>query len=827
MINHVRTQLSAVLLLALACSAGAQTPTQVAAGDESILVRDALAIQSLARGGRSLIVTDPVEASIARGTWSRPVEVDDVSTADGRSAAWQVVAANEDGQFTGALARGYLHVVVRSDANRIMMLHARGHRHAYINGVRRGGDVYNLGITAVPIELRQGENELLLRGARGRMRIELRKPESDLVWLETDHVKPNVIQGGSEPLFMAVPIANASNEQLLGVIGETWKEGSYSRNSLRSGYGAIPPLGVRKVGAVPSRHADLVDGLMPFRARAVANKGDGPATVDQDVSLTVREREQRQDRTFISAIDGSVQYYAVMPRPEGATEPHGMILTLHGASVQARRQAGAYGPKSWATVVAPTNRRPFGFDWEDWGRIDAMEVFEHAIGAAQRVGDPMDPSRRWLTGHSMGGHGTWQVGAHFAPLFAAIGPSAGWRDFWSYGGAGEFEPEDPIGTVLNTANNASRTLLLERNYEDLGVYILHGDNDNNVPVSQARFMREWLSKFHPDFAYYEQPGAGHWWGNRCVDWPPMMRFFEERSVDPQPARERFSTVNPAINGRARLTRIVRQAQSMSPTTITCVRAAEDGPIEVSTENVLAFELLGAALGTEANRVVIDGQEMDAGATRFVRDNIESPWESVDEFDPALKGDHRAGPFKHAFDNNMVFVYATGGTEEENAWALAKARYDADVWQYRANGSVDVVPDTAFELDDPEEADRSVILYGCADSHGLWDALLAGCPIRISRGRAQVGDRERTGSDIAAHFAYPRPGSDRALVGVIAATGAEGRRTADPARYFISGVGYPDWLLTTPAVLETGLDGVVAAGFFGPDWSLDWEQSGWR
>ena len=24
-----------------------------------------------------------------------------------------------------------------------------------------------------------------------------------------------------------------------------------------------------------------------------------------------------------------------------------------------------------AEVVAPTNRRPFGFDWQDWGRLDA------------------------------------------------------------------------------------------------------------------------------------------------------------------------------------------------------------------------------------------------------------------------------------------------------------------------------------------------------------------------------------------------------------------------------------------------------------------------
>ncbi|MEZ5975322.1 MAG: hypothetical protein R3E96_10910 [Planctomycetota bacterium] len=42
--------------------------------------------------------------------------------------------------------------------------------------------------------------------------------------------------------------------------------------------------------------------------------------------------------------------------------------------MEAISQARAYQAKDWATVVAATNRRPFGFDWEDWGRMDALEV---------------------------------------------------------------------------------------------------------------------------------------------------------------------------------------------------------------------------------------------------------------------------------------------------------------------------------------------------------------------------------------------------------------------------------------------------------------------
>lgn len=823
-----------VILLLLVSPSLAQKVVELAEDADSLVIRELLAVDRLSRGGRSLIVTDPVEASIVRGTWDTPAEGDAVITADGRTATWKAINANDDGVFNDrALAGGYAHVIVRSPVRRIMMLHARGHRHVIVNGERRGGDVYNLGITTLPIELVEGENELLLKGGRGRLRIKLGEPEMELFWLDSEITRPDLVIGQQSPSFLAVPLVNATTDQLLGIESQWMGDSAVDRGV--AGNGALPPLGVRKLpiraNPVAGEHPDEV--AVQIRARAL------DARADRAVTLSVRGPHDKHMRTFRSGIDGSVQYYSVTPRTETATDPHGLILTLHGASVEARNQAAAYGSKSFATIVAPTNRRPFGFDWEDWGRLDAMEVFDHAIEHAQRHGEPVDPKRRWLTGHSMGGHGTWQVGAHFAPKFAAIGPSAGWRDFWSYGGAGDFDDTDTVGQILNIANNASRTLLLEENYKDLGVYVLHGDADDNVPVSQARYMRERLAKFHPDFAYYEQPGAGHWWGNQCVDWPPMMQFFEDRSIDKTPASETFTTINPAISSEARLFTIHRQAKAMMPTTVELTRNVAERTVTLTTSNALGVSLDGDVFegldDSKPYKIMIDSDEVwissnppgELGRFRLQRDSLEAQWCHTTRFDPTMKGAHRAGPFKHAFNNHMAFVYATGGTPEENAWAIAKARYDADTWQYRANGSVDVLPDTAFDLDDPENADRNIIIYGCADSHRLWDALLADAPIRIERGSATVGEHTLERDDLAAHFLYPRPDSDTALVGVVAGTGNVGRRLADEPRYFISGVGYPDWMLTSPDVLESGIKGVVAAGFFGADWTISPSQSAWR
>ena len=56
-----------------------------------------------------------------------------------------------------------------------------------------------------------------------------------------------------------------------------------------------------------------------------------------------------------------------------------------------------------------------------------MEVLNHA----EELFDT-DPQRTYLTGHSMGGHGSWYLGATYPDRFAAIGPAAGYPDLLGY-----------------------------------------------------------------------------------------------------------------------------------------------------------------------------------------------------------------------------------------------------------------------------------------------------------------------------------------------------------------------------------------------------------
>jgi hypothetical protein len=406
---------------------------------------------------------------------------------------------------------------------------------------------------------------------------------------------------------------------------------------------------------------------------------------------------------------------------------------------------------------------------------------------------------------------------------------------WSYGGA-RTRPDHEASTpaaLLSRAASPSDTLALKQNYGMQGVYVLHGDADDNVRVDQARTMRAELGQFHPDFAYYERPGAGHWWGNECVDWPPLFDFLSlhRRPALAEVRRVQFTTANPGVSSDARWARIEAQQRSLVPSRIDLKLDPGARSLTGETENVgrLRLDLSPLEPGS-AVKVALDGQQAieipwpaEGPFARLAR-TPDGTWQSVPAATPDQKGPHRAGPFKDAFRNRMTFVYGTQGTPEETAWALARARYDAELFTYQGNGSIEVLPDTSF--DPTTEPDRNVILYGNADTHEDWAALLADSPVQVKRGSVTVGDRAQAGDDLLCYFLRPRPGSDIACVAAISATGLPGARASDRLPLFSSGIAYPDFLLASPSILSSGADGLIAAGYFGPDWSIEAGEFAW-
>lgn len=789
--------------------------------EEEILITEALARGPVGQYERSAIHSDPVEHALATGSFVQPEEGEE----------WKKLSADKGGWFKDqSLRRGYLYCDVASPKERVMILEAAGQSLLYVNGTPRGGDVYGYGWIQHPVSLKKGRNDFLFRVSRGRVKAKLVKPRSPVMLTTRDMTLPDLVRGKEGWALGAIRVINALDEpvddleirsELLGKNGFPMDEGTVTYQPA-----AVAPMTSRKVGFL-IRHPALNEKGGAEVRLTLHRCGRGPRErLDSaSIKINIRSSHEHHKQTFLSEIDGSVQYYALSPGRIREGERPALFLTCHGAGVEAAGQARVYAAKTWGHVVAPTNRRPYGFDWEDWGRLDAMEVLEIVMKRFD-----IDPQRTYLTGHSMGGHGAWYLGAAFPARWAAVGPSAGWYSFWSYGGKKRDKEETPIQELFARASNPSDVVALSRNFLHHGIYVLHGDKDDNVPVEQARYMRELLSEFHSDFAYYEKPGAGHWWGGKCCDWEPMFDFFRHHTIpeNKNAGHVEFITPNPGISSASRWVSIEAQERHLRFSSVKIRQDVKGRILSGTTDNVarLALDLSHLDKG-EPVTVELDDQKLEGleAGKRLWLARIGGQWKTVRPPDPALKGPHRYGTFKDAFRHRVIFVYATNGTPEENAWAFDKARFDAETFWYRGNGSVDVVPDRDFNP--AGDCDRSVILYGCADSNGAWGALLDRCPLEVRRDELILGKHALTGSDLGCYFVYPRPGSDVASVGVVAGTGLEGKRAANMNMYFIAGSGFPDVLVFGSDMLLNHFDGVRCVGYFGNDWSVEQGEFAFR
>ena len=803
--------LFALILLLIPLTTLRAEPLTLTADQTTLTLDRGVAIQGLARRGRSAIGTDPLAAARIAGDLANPAPGDTFDN-QGTPVPFTAVTANPDGWFgERSLVGGTLFITIDSQTPRTMLLSASGHTRLLVNGTPRTGDPYEYGWLTTPIQLQQGLNELAFTLRRGRLRASLTAPTADLALLNQDIIWPDALtQQPPTPHHAGVVALNTTPAPITATITASSGDASASTTATLPANSAtkvaitLPPLSRNEPGELPITLAIAADGATATEPISKPLKFVGPT--------------DQRSVTFISNIDASAQYYALRPATwDGTGQPPGITTSLHGAGVEASHQASFYRKHDWTHLIAPTNRRPFGFDWEDWGRLDALECLDHAQSTLLH-----DPTRLWLTGHSMGGHGTLQLGVLFPDKFAAIAPSAGWVSFWTYGGGAPWAPDaSPHERALYAATLSSRTLEMRDNLANRAVYILHGDSDETVPVSQARTMRAELAQFHTDFAYYERRGAGHWWGGQCMDWPPIFDLFKERATNPNPDRITFVTPSPAVSPTSHWATIEQTIDPALPARIDLAINRETNTLTGSTTNVAR---LAINLPSDSLKINLTG---DHPLTTTLTKPQDAPFalQLIGDPDaPLAKSPSRTGPFKHAFNNRALLVIPTGGDDATNqAWAN-RARYDAESFWYRGNASFQIITDRQLIAEhlatgEPFAQGRNLILFGDASINGAWSTVLQGAPVDIRPGKAVIGDTTHTGTDLAALFCWPRADDPTAMVGVVAATGPQGLALTAELPYFVSGAGFPDLLLLDTTSLTTGIQGVREALFFQNNWAL--------
>jgi pimeloyl-ACP methyl ester carboxylesterase len=741
---------------------------------------------------------------------------------DQRESHWSKIDADSNGLFTAKDIRGGgIYLEYNSPEEKTMLLVVAGNTLSVVNGIPLEGDVYNWDYSVRPVRIKKGINSIYLTMGRFQgVKAVLVAPSKPVTITLKDMTVPDLIMEEQTERYGAVQVINATPKELSG----------WSLKCIVNGRSAIKDLPVllhentRKLPFIIPAQGNIEGS--DARVQLVLLSPAGKKIDRIEFNLKNEHFTDTHDRTFISSIDGSVQYLSVTPDKE-QKKGEALFLSVHGAGVEARNQARAYKPKDWGNLVAATNRRPYGFNWEDWGRLDALEV----LAEARKLFDP-DPARIYLTGHSMGGHGTWYLGATYPSYFAAIAPSAGYPDLLNYGFRSGVNASVPAGEMMLRANNPSRTISLARNYLHYGVYIFHGDADETVPVEQAREMRKLLGTFHPDFSYYEYPGGHHWISDESVDWPPIFDFFKRHTIpsDISLLKIEFHTANPGVSATSHWLTISQQARALMPSAATVSIDTSRNVIDAKTENVALMSLNSSNMKVKFPVTInIDSikliSEKPDGTSMIWLENKDGRWNLSAAPDASLKNPLRNGTFKDAFRNMMVFVYGTGGTSEENDWMYYKARYDASTFGYRGNGSIEVISDKSF--DPAKYAERNVIIYGNIKNNSAWKKVLKDCPVETGNGYVWIGMQQLSGDNLACFFIYPRSGSKTASVGVISATGIKGLKGAYTNQYLNSASGFPDVTVITYDAPLKGYRGVLCTGFFGNTWQTETGEFWWK
>ena len=197
-----------------------------------------------------------------------------------------------------------------------------------------------------------------------------------------------------------------------------------------------------------------------------------------------------ESRIFVGSTGDTLQYLLLKPSGYDSARQHSndtirypLVVNLpyggyEGAEV-AQILSGDYHRKTYPSFLFV----PYCPQGSGWGGIPGYPDIDTLVFEAIRALDqkfPIDTNRRYVTGISRGGYGSWHFITNRPEMFAAAIPVCGAGD-----------PQ------------------LAPQIVDVAVWAFHGEKDKNVPVSGSREMIEGIKKAGGDPQYTEYQGQGH------------------------------------------------------------------------------------------------------------------------------------------------------------------------------------------------------------------------------------------------------------------------------------------------------------------------------
>ena len=529
-------------------------------------------------------------------------------------------------------------------------------------------------------------------------------------------------------------------------------------------------------------------------------------------------------RGYVSKIDGSVQPYGLVVPPEYKPDggPYRLDFWFHGRGetltelnflTEREKSAGEFTPPK--TIVVHLYGR-FCNANKFAGEVDLFEALD-----AVRKQYPIDENRILVRGFSMGGAACWQFATHFAGLWAAAAPGAGFAETAQFSGLGTADSlpwyEKTLWHMYDSTDYAG-------NLFNCPTVAYSGEIDKQrqaAEIMTKAMAAEGLKLTHvigPKTAHKYEPEAKKEVARLVDDLANIGR-------NPVPNEIRFTTWTLRYNQMKWVT-VDALGKHWERARVNA-EIVDKNSIKLTTQNVTALTLsMPAGLcpleQAQSSKITIDGLTLTGPApaagmpwtVHFQKGN--NGWAVVSGADDGQlhKRHGLQGPIDDAFMDSFVMVRPTGKPQhpKTGAWLATEFENARQAWRRYFRGETPVIDDNA--VTDNEIATKNLILWGDPASNLVLAKIADKLPIRWDEKGVHVGEKTYSAEEHIPVLIYPNPLNPKRYVVLNSGFTFMEHASGSNARHVSL---LPDWaVIDVTAPHESR---VKDTNFFGEKWEL--------
>jgi pimeloyl-ACP methyl ester carboxylesterase len=559
------------------------------------------------------------------------------------------------------------------------------------------------------------------------------------------------------------------------------------------------------------------------RCMSLLNDGMRRAQQIKDGSAAWPKMTGQVKRAYRSIVDGTAQPYELsIPASYDPSRPIPLYVYLHGRS--------QYDPDLGMGHAGGSDRPGGGGGGggENYIRVNAFgrannsyrwagetDIYEAIASIRKRYN--IDPDRILLSGFSLGGAGSWQIGLHHPDMFCGL--------------------EVDAGVIGNRLNFDGMTRVQKAAQSTYGIMIDHALNVFNVPLvayagandaqllSSTNIRKQLVSEGFTvnqistfvgkgqdiNALFLANPGQGHSHATGATK--QFVDDFDAANLKRgrvAPDHIRFITYTTRYNSDFWIS-VEGMVNNYNRASVDAQRDSAKSSYTLKTSNVSWLELSDMSAAKSIN---IDGDTLAVTpAVTILLDQSGGHWQVASAPPTGLHKQHGLqGPVNDAFMDAFICVSPSGQGYSAAADQRAAQEIDrfAKMFTREYLGEARTKPDSAVLPDDI--ANNNLIVFGDPASNSIIAKIADQLPIKWTKDAIVVGDKTYTSSDHIPVLIFPNPLNPKRYVVI---------NTGLVSGNFNSGGGFGDYAvlkLTTPDKGPVATE-VADGGVFDESWQL--------